>query len=221
MTQDIVYEPGKTNHGLKFDPFKSCVVPRAIGWISTRSSGGIDNLAPYSQFTNVTYDPPTILFAANRTPEGTSKDSVTNARDTGEFVWNLATWSLRGAVNATAEYVRPEVDEFVLAGLDKAPSERVKVPRVAASPIHFECTVLDIVQVPGNGPEGSADVVFGRVVLVHIAPWALTNDGRIDVLKIKPIARMGYFDYTVVESSFEMVIPGDPRILKGLEGKAT
>jgi flavin reductase (DIM6/NTAB) family NADH-FMN oxidoreductase RutF len=217
----ISYRPGVTTHGLPYDPFKACVVPRPIGWISSQSPDGIDNLAPFSQFTNVSYDPPSILFCANRNFDGGRKDSVVNIDATGQFVWNLATWALREAVNASAEHVGPEVDEFERAGLAKASSTQVRPPRVAASPIHFECELLRVVTIPGRTIEGTTDVVFGRVVVVHIAPWAMTPDGKVDVLKIKPIARMGYYDYSAVESAFQMIIPGDPRALRGLEGAAS
>jgi flavin reductase (DIM6/NTAB) family NADH-FMN oxidoreductase RutF len=214
----MYYEPGNTEHGLPFDPFKSCVTPRAIGWISTLSLEGVANLAPYSQFTNVSFDPPMVMFSANQTTDGRRKDSVVNAEQTGEFVWNLATFNLREAVNATAEELPAEVDEFERAGLKKAPSRLVRPPRVMASPIHFECRHLQSTRLPGNGAMGTVDVVFGRVVAVHIADDALTPEGKVDVLKIRPIARMGYFEYTSVDSKFEMVIPGDSRLLIGLEG---
>jgi flavin reductase (DIM6/NTAB) family NADH-FMN oxidoreductase RutF len=217
----MYYEPGITPHGLPHDPFKSCVVPRPIGWISTIDAQGRHNLAPYSQFQNVTFDPPIVMFSANQNSSGDRKDSVRNAERTGEFVWNMATWELREAVNASAQEVPPDVDEFELAGLEKAPSRRVKPMRVARSPIQFECVVLNTLRFPGNGPMGSADVVFGRVVAVHIADEALDAQGRVDILKIRPIARLGYFDYTTVDSVFPMVIPGNQRaLLGGLEGSA-
>jgi flavin reductase (DIM6/NTAB) family NADH-FMN oxidoreductase RutF len=217
----MYYEPGKTPHGLRHDPFKSCVVPRPIGWISTVDRQGRHNLAPYSQFQNVTFDPPIVMFSANQNSDGRSKDSVRNAEETGEFVWNMATWDLREAVNVSAQELPPEVDEFELAGLEKAPSRLVKPMRVARSPIHFECVYLNTLRFPGNGPMGSADVVFGRVVAVHVADEVIDANGLVDVLKIRPIARMGYFEYTSVESKFSMVIPGDQRaLLGGLEGSA-
>lgn len=217
--KDINYEPGRDAHGLPYDPFKSCVVPRPIGWISTRSPAGVDNLAPFSQFTNVSYDPPSILFCAHPTIDGRRKDSVANAEATGEFVWNMATRDLREAVNLTAEECAPEIDEFERAGLEKQASMTVTPPRVAASPVHFECEVIQIITIPGRSPAGTADIVFGKVRLVHIAPWALTDDGRLDVVKIKPIARMGYYDYTSVDSIFTMPPPGDGRAGDRLEGK--
>ena len=217
----MYYEPGGTPHGLRFDPFKSCVVPRPIGWISTLSVDGIGNLAPYSQFNNVTFDPPTVMFSANQTTDGRRKDSVVNAEATGEFVWNLATYALRDAVNRSAQELPPEIDEFDIAGVTPAPSQLVRPPRVAESPIQFECRHLQSVRIPGQGAMGTADVVFGRVIAIHIADWAINAEGRIDVAKLRPLARLGYFDYTSVESVFEMIIPGqDTNLLQGLEGAA-
>jgi flavin reductase (DIM6/NTAB) family NADH-FMN oxidoreductase RutF len=217
----MYYEPGRTPHGLPHDPFKSCVIPRPIGWISTVDSAGRCNLAPYSQFQNVTFDPPIVMFSANQTTDGRRKDSVRNAEETGEFVWNRATWALREAVNATGQELAPGVDEFEHAGLAKLPSRLVKPPRVAGSPIQFECVYLNTLRFPGQPPMGTADVVFGRVVAVHIDDAALTPEGLVDVLRLQPIARMGYFDYTVVDNRFQMVIPGDNRaLLAGLEGSA-
>lgn len=217
----MYYEPGVTPHGLPHDPFKSCVVPRPIGWISTVDGQGRHNLAPYSQFQNVTFDPPIVMFSANQDTRGQRKDSVRNAEETGEFVWNMATYALREAVNITAEELPPEVDEFERAGLVKLPSRKVRPARVAGSPIHFECVYLNTLRFPGTPPMGTVDVVFGRVVAIHIDDEAIDDKGMVDVLKIQPLARMGYFDYTVVDNKFQMVIPGSNRaLLAGLEGSA-
>jgi flavin reductase (DIM6/NTAB) family NADH-FMN oxidoreductase RutF len=215
----MFYQPGVTHHGLPFDPFKSCVVPRPIGWISTVSSEGKHNLAPYSQFQNVGFDPPIVMFSANQKTNGDIKDSVANAQATGEFVWNMATYDLRDAVNQSAQELPLGMDEFELAGLTKLESKVVKPMRVAGSPIQFECKVIQTLEFPGNPPMGNAYVVFGQVVGIHIDDAAINELGQIDILKIKPIARMGYYDYTVVDNKFEMVIPGDnKRLLAGLEG---
>jgi len=217
----MYYEPGVTPHGLAHDPFKSCVVPRPIGWISTVDSQGRHNLAPYSQFQNVTFDPPIVMFSANQDTRGQRKDSVRNAEETGEFVWNMATYALREAVNITAEELPPEVDEFERAGLVKLPSRKVRPARVAGSPIHFECVYLNTLRFPGTPPICAVDVVFGRVVAIHIDDEVIDEKGMVDVLKIQPLARMGYFDYTFVDNKFQMVIPGSNRaLLAGLEGSA-
>lgn len=215
------YDPDKNDHGLPHNPFKSCVTPRPIGWISTISPDGIHNLAPYSQFQNLTFDPPYVMFAANQNTRGKRKDSVVNAEQTGEFVYNMATYDLREAVNRSAAEVPPEVDEFDLAGVTKAPSIRVKPFRVAESPIQFECRYHGTLRLPGNGLMGTVDVIIGRVVLIHIKDEVLLSDGKVDILRIRPLARLGYYDYTTVESAFEMVIPdANEALLAGLEGKA-
>ncbi len=214
----MYYEPGRTPHNLPHDPFKSCVVPRPIGWISTIDATGRHNLAPFSQFQNVSFDPPIVLFCANQNTQGKRKDSVANAEATGEFVWNMATYALREAVNMTAQELPPEVDEFEIAGLTKAPARLVRPALVAESPIHFECRYLQTVRLPGNGVMGPANVVFGQVIAIHIADEALRADGCIDILKLRPIARLGYYDYTSVESIFSMRIPGSAAMNAGLEG---
>ena len=216
----MYYDPDKNDHGLPHNPYKSCVVPRPIGWISTLSPDGVHNLAPYSQFQNLTFDPPYVMFAANQSTRGTRKDTVVNVEQTGEFVYNMATYELREAVNRSAAEVSPEVDEFELAGVTKAPSVRVRPSRVAESPIQFECRYHETLRLPGNGPMGTVDVIIGRVVLVHIKDEVIAPDGRIDIVRVRPLARLGYYDYTSVESIFEMVIPGDNEaLLAGLEGK--
>jgi len=215
----MYYDPDKNDHGLPHDPYKSCVVPRPIGWISTISPDGVHNLAPYSQFQNLSYDPPYVMFAANQNTQGKRKDTVVNVEQTGEFVYNMATYDLREAVNRSAAEVPPEVDEFELAGVTKAPSVRVKPCRVAESPIQFECRHHQTLRLPGNGLMGTVDVVIGRVILVHIKDNAIGPDGRLNVLRVRPLARLGYYDYTTVDSIFEMVIPGENEaLLIGLEG---
>ena len=215
----MYYQPGITPHGLPRDPFKSCVVPRPIGWISTVNELGQDNLAPYSQFQNVTFDPPIVMFSANQDTGGDQKDSARNAERSGEFVWNMATYDLREAVNITGEELPSGLDEFERAGLEKLESILVKPKRVKRSPIQFECVYLNTLRFPGTPPMGSVDVIFGKVVAVHIDDEVIDENGLIDVLKIKPLARMGYYDYTYVDNKFQMVIPGGSKgLLAGLEG---
>jgi flavin reductase (DIM6/NTAB) family NADH-FMN oxidoreductase RutF len=215
----MFYETDKNNHGLPRNPFKSCVVPRPIGWISTVSTDGVHNLAPYSQFQNLSFDPPYVMFAASQNIYGRRKDTVLNAEQIGEFVWNMATYNLREAVNITGQPVPPDVDEFELAGLIKAPSILVKPPRVAESPVHFECYYHQTMRLPCNRPKGMVDLVIGRVIGVHIDDKFITSDGKVDILRIRPIARLGYSDYTTVDSIFEMIIPGsDKNMRSAMEG---
>ena len=122
-------------------------------------------------------------------------------------------------MNISAQELPPGVSEIEAAGLEIVPSTLVQPPRIKKSPIQFECKYINTLRFPGNGVMGSADVVFGRVVAIHIADEFIDENGLVDILKIRPIARMGYFEYTSVDSKFSMAIPGDNRaLLGGLEG---
>ena len=218
----MFYEPEKDDHGLPFNPYKSIVVPRPIGWISTLDRQGVVNLAPYSQFNNLGYDPPYVMFSGNSFPgTGARKDSVRNATDTGEFVVNMATYELREAVNVTSQFLPHGVDEAALAGLEMIPSRIVKPLRVAASPVQLECRFHGSVVLPGNAFDQVHHVVIGRVVGVHIRDDVLTPEGKLDVLKMRPLARLGYLDYTTVDTLFTMVPVGaNLRVREaGLEGR--
>jgi flavin reductase (DIM6/NTAB) family NADH-FMN oxidoreductase RutF len=218
----MFYETEKNDHGLARPPFKSCVVPRPIGWLSTVSADGTANLAPYSQFTNLTFDPPYVLVSINQGSQSQRKDTTVNIEETGEFVYNMVTYDLRKALNITAAGFPPEVDEFEKAGLTKEPSVLVKPPRVKESPIQFECKYVQTIRLPGEGRVGTADIIIGKVVGVHIKDEFITEDGKIDILKIKPLARLGYSDYTYVDHSFEIkpseLAGKSPDLAFGLEG---
>ncbi|HEV8412450.1 MAG TPA: flavin reductase family protein [Bryobacteraceae bacterium] len=201
----MYYETDKNDHGLRYNPLKACVVPRPIGWITTMSAAGVVNLAPFSFFNVLSYDPPFVMFSAGSHEEdGGKKDSVVNVEATGEFVYNMATWAQRDQMNQTASIVERGIDEMAAAGLDPLPSRLVRPPRVNGSPVHFECRLHQVVMLPGHKPSSEHHVVIGRVVAVHIDDAALTADGRVDVVKIRPIARLGYKDYTSVDSIFQM-----------------
>src|SRR3977135_2541968 len=145
------YEPAN-GHGLRHDPFNAIIAPRPIGWISSRDAKGNINLAPYSFFNGFCYHPPIIGFSST-----SWKDSVQNVQETGEFVWNLATKDLAQQMNATAAHVAPDVSEFGIAGLTAAPSKLVNVPRVAESPVAFECKLTQIIQLQGaDGQQAQA-----------------------------------------------------------------
>lgn len=195
----MFYETEKNDHGLARPPFKSIAVPRPIGWISTLDADGRPNLAPYSQFTNVTFDPPYILVSVNTTPENKRKDTTNNIERTGEFVHNMVTYDLMEKMNITAAPFPPGVDEFEEAGLTKAESVLVKPYRVAESPVQLECKYVQTIRLPGTSCVGSADIIIGKVVGVHIKDEFIMEDGKLDMLKIKPLARMGYSDYTYVD----------------------
>ncbi len=195
------------HHGLKRDPFKSLVVPRPIGWISSQDAEGRVNLAPYSFFNAVASNPPIVMFSANGAHnEGGLKDSAKNAEETGEFVCNLATWELREKMNASSASLPRDRDEFQVAGLTPAASRLVSPPRVAESPVHLECLWIKTVPLPSNNPDEPNTVVFGKVIGIHIDDDVI-KEGMIDMTKLKPIARLGYMDYTVIDNIFSMNRP--------------
>ena len=201
----MYYETARNDHGLRYNPLKACVAPRPIGWITTVNDAGIINLAPFSFFNLLSYDPPFVMFSAGvHEADGGRKDTVANVEATGEFVYNMATWAQKDQMNETAWIIERGVDEMVAAGLEPLPSRLVRAPRVKGSPVHFECRLHQIVTLPGRRPSSEHHVVIGQVVAVHIDDAALTADGRIDIPKIRPIARLGYKDYVCVEEIFQM-----------------
>ena len=215
------YAPGREACPLPYSPFKSCTVPRPIGWLSTISTAGVANLAPYSQGQNLSFDPPMVMFAANPYSDGRRKHSVINAEATGWFVWNMATYALREAVNISAMEWPEGEDEFAHAGVTPIPCLDAPGPRVAESPAHFECRYLSTTRLKGNSAHGWVDVVFGEVTRIHVDDAVIRPDGKLDIPAIRPLARLGYSDYTSVTETFEMRIPGaSASAAAGLEGKA-
>jgi flavin reductase (DIM6/NTAB) family NADH-FMN oxidoreductase RutF len=202
----MFFETEKNDHGLPYNPFKSICVPRPIAWISSLSKGGVLNIAPFSQFTNLSYDPPCIVFSASDQADGRLKDTVQNIFDTKEFVVNMATYELREKVEMTSQVVAPEVDEAKLAGLDMLPSRLVKPPRIAQSPVQMECRLHCTLSIPGR--KGPHHLIVGSVHGIHIRDDVITSDGKIDIARIRPLARLGYLDYTSVESVFTMMPSG-------------
>jgi flavin reductase (DIM6/NTAB) family NADH-FMN oxidoreductase RutF len=201
----VYYETDKNDHGLRYNPLKACVVPRPIGWLTTMSAAGAVNLAPFSFFNLLSYDPPFVMFSAGRQEaDGGSKDTVVNAEATGEFVYSMATFAQKDQMNQTALIIDRHVDEMAATGLEALPSRLVRPPRVKGSPVHFECVLHQKIVLPGRVPSQNHDLVIGRVVAVHIDDAILTSDGRIDIVKARPIARLGYKDYTTVDAVFEM-----------------
>ena len=201
----LFYEPSKRDRTLlPHDPYKSLIAPRPIGWVSTMGTNGDVNLAPYSFFNAIGERPPLLAFSSNDV-----KDSVTFAEETGEFVWNMPTFGLREAMNATSgSYARGD-NEFLHAGLEMAPCRLVKPPRVAASPCAMECKVTEIIHLKTKeGTPGGNWLVVGEIVGVHLDP-AFIKDGAVQITEMQPIARCGGpGDYTVLDELFQMTRPG-------------
>ncbi len=199
------YEP-RAGHGLAHDPFNAIVGPRPIGWIASRSAAGAVNLAPYSFFNAFNYVPPIIGFASIG-----AKDTLRNIEETGEFVWNLVTRPLAEQMNQTCAPVGPEVNEFELAGLEMAASRLVAVPRVAQSPVSFECRKTQVLQLQSaSGNAIPTWLVLGEVVAVHIAK-RLLKDGVYQTAESQTVLRGGgpadYFEIGP-EQLFRMARPG-------------
>ncbi len=179
------------------------VLPRPIGWISTISQSGDHNLAPFSFFNVVCSNPPHVLFCPSvRSTDGKIKDTLRNVQANGEFVVNIVTEDLAEAMNVSATEYPAEVDEFVLAGLTAAQSQKVQPPRVAESPIHYECQVTQIIEI-GDKP-GAGSVVIGRVLHLHVDDDLLIDGDKVDLAKLRPIGRLSGSRYSRVTDVFEM-----------------
>ena len=198
----MFYEPSK-GHGLPHDPSKAIVAPRPIGWISTRGSDGSVNLSPYSFFNMISGQPFLVMFSSESV-----KDSATFARESGEFVVNLASRDLAEKMNASSVDAPRGVSEFGYAGLTPAPCRLVAAPRVAEAHAALECKVVDGFHPKGvDGTPAKAFVTIGEVVGVHIDDAMLTQDGLFDMVKAGNLARLGYFDYLSIEQTFQMRRP--------------
>lgn len=201
----MFYEP-KNGHGLPHNPYNAIVTPRPIGWISTRGTDGVDNLAPYSFFNATAYVPPQVMFASTgqKPDRGDSKDSVGNIRDTGVFCVNIVEYAMRDAMNISSKTLPAARSEFDEAGLERAECETIACARVAAAPAALECTLIDIIQQRGE----NNFLVLGEVTGIHMRDDCLV-DGVFDITRYQPLARLGYRDYSVVRDLFALARPDD------------
>ena len=183
------------------------IVPRAIGWVSTVDEAGVPNLAPFSFFTAAGANPPHVLFCPMiRATDGQPKDTLHNVRASGEFVVNIVTETLAAQMNITSTEFPAEVNEFAAAGLTPIPSVVVRPPRVAESPIHYECRLTQIVELGQEA--GSASVVIGEVVHMHVDDALLIGGDKIDIAQLQPIGRLAGNSYSrVAPAMFDLVRP--------------
>ena len=202
----MFYNTKLNNHNLPYNPFKSCVVPRPIGWISSQNEQAIVNLAPYSYFNAVADIPPIIMFASGVNLDGSDKDSLRNIEATGEFVVNIASFHLRDQLNQSSAILPYGVSEAEAFAIEMEKSTLVAPPRVKAAAISLECQYLKTVNIEVEGKAASSKLVLGHVVGIHIDDNILT-DGKIDINKLKPIARLGYDEYAVINEMFKMNRP--------------
>ncbi|PWJ13331.1 flavin reductase family protein [Jannaschia seohaensis] len=200
----MFYRP-EDGHGLPHNPFNAIVSPRPIGWISTRASQG-DNLAPYSFFNAVAYVPPQVMFASTSAKDDRdgTKDSVAQIRESGVFCVNVVEYAARDVMNVTSGTHPAGTDEFAVAGIAKRQCETIDCPRVEGAPAALECKLTQIVKLPGE----ANFAVFGEVTGVHMRDDCVV-DGRFDVTRFQPLARLGYRDYARVTELFSLKRPDD------------
>ena len=191
----MFYRPAD-GHGLPHNPFNAIVTPRPIGWISTRAAQG-DNLAPYSFFNAVAYQPPQVMFASTG-----RKDSLRNVEAAGVFCVNIVAEAMLQAMSATSARLPHGTDEFTHAGIARAPCLTIDCPRVAAAPAALECVVTQIVALQGDDNA----LVLGEVTGIHLSDDCLI-DGRFDVTRFHPVARLGYLDYAIVRDLITLARP--------------
>lgn len=205
----MFYKP-QDGHGLPHNPFSAIVAPRPIGWIATRDTNGNDNLAPYSFFNAVAYDPPQVMFASSAKPTTFGiKDSLTNIRETGVFAVNIVGFDHLDKMNASSAPLDPDVDEFDYAQIDKAQCDTIDCPYVATAPAVLECRVTQIIELKGN----NGFATFGEVVGVRMRDDCVI-DGRFDGTHFGQMSRLGYQDYARVEHIFEIARPTKPNTSK-------
>ncbi len=189
----------------------SSVAPRPIAWVSTVSVAGQPNLAPFSFFNAICGRPPLLAFAPGlrMRGEGTAirgdtKDTLSNVRETGEFVVNVVTYDVAEAMNLTSGEYDSSVNEFELAKVTPRPSRLVKPPHVAESSVNFECKVYQILDF--SSPPHGGSLVIGEIVFVHVDEKHF-KDGRLDPNSLDLIGRMGGVQYSRTTQRFELVRP--------------
>jgi flavin reductase (DIM6/NTAB) family NADH-FMN oxidoreductase RutF len=189
--------------GSVYQLMTSTVIPRPIGWASSLDPDGVRNLAPFSFFNAVSGDPPIVMISVGQR-QGQAKDTLANIIATREFVMNIVGEHIAQQMNATSGNFAPHVDEFEMSGLTAAQSVKVKPPRVSEAAVTMECVLWQTLPLPRS----EYTVVFGEVVWLHIADDLLDERGRVDPLKLAPIARLGGSSwYTTLGRLFEMKRP--------------
>ena len=198
----ITINPSEIERGQVYKLLTGSIIPRAIAWVSSQASDGTLNLAPFSYFTAVSANPPMVLFCpGTRSADKGDKDTYHNVKATGEFVINFVNAATAEAMNITATEVAPDVNEFERAGLTPVASKLISVPRVAESPIHFECKLHQIVDA------GDGHIVIGEVVYMHFQDDVYEDGNYINVEAYQPIARLAGANYSHLSDFFQLTRP--------------
>ena len=183
----------------------SLITPRPIAWVSTVDAAGRSNLAPFSFFNGVTSSPPTLLFIPVNLRDGAKKDTVANLEEVPECVVHIVPRALAEQMNACAARLPRGESEFAAFGIEAAPSDRVRPPRVAAAPAAFECRVRQTVPV-GEGAM-AAHVVICDILCLHLRDELLGPDGAVDPARLDAIGRLGGEGYATTRERFELERP--------------
>jgi len=181
------------------------ILPRPIAWVSTLSSSGVANLAPFSFFQGVCARPPTLMFCPVNHRDGSPKDTLRNLEATGEFVVSTVSAVDAEAMNATSALLGYEESEFERFRVATAPSVKVRPPRVASASVAFECRLDRVIRV-SEGPAGG-NLVLGRIVWMHVADGVIGSSGYPDPDRLDLVGRMGGTDYLRTRDHFSLDRP--------------
>lgn len=201
----MLIDPSETSTRDMYQHMIRAITPRPIAWVSSVSNRGIVNLAPFSFFSGVTANPPSVVISVANRRDGSKKDTLLNIEENGQFVVNVVNRTLAEAMNQTSAEYPPEVDEFEAAGLTPIPSMRINPPRVSGAPIQMECELIQVVPV-GEGPAAS-HLVIGRILVMHVDDQVVDKEGNIDPSKVDAVGRMGGASYTTTRDRFDLSRP--------------
>lgn len=196
------FDPNELDHTAVYKLLTGSIIPRPIGWISSISEHGINNLAPFSYFNAVGDDPPHVIFSTGR-GNNTNNDTLNNVLETKQFVVNMVTEELTEQMNITAQSVHSDIDEFELSGVTPIPSLKIKPMRVKESPISFECELVHHYFLE-NHKNGGACVIIGRIVMMHFADDVLMDNYKINLENYKPVARLAGSGYAKIGEIFSV-----------------
>ena len=181
------------------------IQPRPIALVSTISADAVRNLAPFSFYNMVSANPPVVMVCPSYRRDGRAKDTLNNVETTKEFVVATVTEDIAERMNQCAYEYPPEVDEFEKSGLTPKPATLVKPALVAESPANLECSLIEIKRF-GDQP-GAGNVIFGRIVAIHVDDDVLADDGLVAPAKLRAIGRMGRSTYAKTTDHFDLGRP--------------
>tara|TARA_Y100000590_G_scaffold168637_1_gene192888 strand:- start:1006 stop:1614 length:609 start_codon:yes stop_codon:yes gene_type:complete len=187
--------------------FKSLIVPRPIGWISSKNNEGKINLAPYSFFNAIATIPPMVVIGpGGYSKSGNNKDTLLNIKNNPEFVCNFVSWDVKDIMNETSYSFDNNESEIEKLSIEIEDSNLVSIPRVKLSPAHFECTLFKIIDLPSDSKGNPNHLIIGNIIGINVSDKIIKND-RVDIGELKPISRMGYDEYALINTIFSMKRP--------------